>query len=155
MIVRDAYGHDVEVPDAFDQDFEIEITPENPNAKKGSTKARPFLHPWTNRSNPASRAAAFALTAAKEHQKGLIQSGLERHGIRRDLPLTIVLTRVAHRGVLDDDGVPGAMKYVRDQIARWLGLNSDRKPGLRFLYGQQKTSRPGFLGVRITIINNT
>lgn len=145
MIVRDAYGYDVELEDDFDQDFEIEITPQ----RRGM---RPFLHPWNNRSNPASRGAAFALSAAKRHQKDLIRAGLERLAVDPSTPATIVLTRVAYRGTLDDDNVPDAFKYVRDEIARWMGLKGDtRRHGVRFLYGQQKSSRKGYLAARITI----
>lgn len=144
MIVRDAYGREHHFDDEWEQDFEIEIVPQREGGKK-------FLHPWNNHT-ARTRAGVFGIAAKKKHQKETIRKGLERCAVAPDLPVHIVLTRVAHRGKLDDDGVPDAMKYVRDEIARWMGLRSDRqKPGFRFFYDQQRTSREGYLGVRVTI----
>ena len=55
-------------------------------------------------------------------------------------PCTITLTRIAPR-VLDGDNLQGALKYVRDAVARWLKLD-DADQLLIWAYAQ----RPG--GVR-------
>jgi hypothetical protein len=65
------------------------------------------------------------------------------------LPLTITLTRIAPRE-LDDDNLRGSLKAPRDEITQWLGLKSDRVPGLRWEYAQRSLA-PKFYAVEVTI----
>jgi hypothetical protein len=60
--------------------------------------------------------------------------------------LVVELTRLS-RGELDDDNLRGALKSVRDEVARWLGVD-DRDPRVTWAYGQERAR--GF-GVRIRI----
>lgn len=41
-------------------------------------------------------------------------------------------------GVLDDDGLRGALKAVRDEVAAWLGVDDGPRAPVRFAYAQQK-----------------
>lgn len=130
MIIQSVSGHNFRIEDPWDQDFEIPL---------------PFLRSWGN-----SRMHWRQQSALKRQQKYLVGLHLGALGIQRPLPLTVLLRRVS-RGTLDDDNVPDAMKYVRDEVARWLGLPNDNQRGLKFLYGQERTKRKGYLAVRVTI----
>ncbi len=138
MNVVDAYGREKELPDSWDQDFELDFS--------GA-----FLKPWGN-----ARMHWRREKEVKAAQKHAALTQLRSIGVRPRLPCTIVLQRIATpRSKLDDDNVPDCMKYIRDTIAiKWMGLKSDNKPGLKFLYGQQPTSRKGYLAVRVTIIQH-
>lgn len=133
MIVLDAYGNRHELPDTWDQDFEITLS---------------WLKNWDN-----ARMGTGEKIGRKKKQKTETAWQLLSLGVRPSLPCTICLIRVS-RGEMDDDNVPGALKYVRDEIARWMGLDKDRVPGLKWRYGQEKTKRVGFTGVRICIIEH-
>ena len=50
-------------------------------------------------------------------------------------PLTVTLTRIGPR-MLDSDNLQSALKYCRDEVARWLGLD-DADPLLVWVYGQR------------------
>ena len=54
------------------------------------------------------------------------------------LPVTVKLTRINGKE-LDDDNLRGAMKAVRDEIAKSLGVN-DRDPAVKWLYAQEPTN---------------
>ena len=47
------------------------------------------------------------------------------------LPLRVVLSRLAPRSHLDTDNLAGALKAVRDEVARWLGVD-DGSPAVRW-----------------------
>lgn len=132
MIVLDAYGQEHHLEDRFSQDFEIPLR---------------WLRPWGN-----SRMHWSTESRRKTEQKTAVLRGLTAQGVPPRVPCTVVLHRVTHRGQLDDDNVPDAMKYIRDTVCKWMGLPSDRVRGLKFMYGQQRTKRPGYVGVRVTII---
>lgn len=134
MIVRDALGYEHELPDAFDQDFEIEL---------------PFLSPWGN-----ARMHWRVEAKLKSEQKQLTMLQLRTLGVRPSLPCTIILTRVS-RGELDVQNVASCMKYVIDTIADWMGLDNDRELGKHIRFGQEKTKRKGYKAVRVTIIKGT
>jgi len=55
---------------------------------------------------------------------------------RPALPCTVLLTRIAPR-TLDDDNLRGAFKAVRDEVARWLGVD-DADPRVRWEYAQER-----------------
>lgn len=56
-----------------------------------------------------------------------------------ELPVVVTMTR-CWPGTLDDDGAVGSMKNVRDEIAKWLGVD-DRDPRVTWQVGQVKVSR--------------
>lgn len=60
-------------------------------------------------------------------------------------PLVIMITRVGPRK-LDDDNLQSACKYVRDEIARYIGLD-DGSPQYTWMYDQ----RVGEYGVEVEI----
>jgi hypothetical protein len=87
----------------------------------------------------------------------LAMQGLARRNeIRASLPLLISLTRMSPKAkwlpdkrifeACDDDAVPPALKGVRDEIAKWLGMD-DGDQRLFFKYAQEK----GPMGVRVRI----
>lgn len=54
------------------------------------------------------------------------------------LPLVITITRISPGNTpLDSDNVEGACKYVRDEIARWVGVD-DGDPWYTWKYAQQR-----------------
>lgn len=50
--------------------------------------------------------------------------------------LVVLLTRASPKP-LDDDNLRGALKAIRDAIAKWLGVD-DRSPLVRWEYGQKR-----------------
>lgn len=58
---------------------------------------------------------------------------------RPALPCVVTLTRVAPSSGLDlDDNLPGALKGVRDEVAKWLGVNDRRRDVVRYEYAQRR-----------------
>jgi hypothetical protein len=53
------------------------------------------------------------------------------------LPVVVTMTRLAPSSGLDDDNLASAMKPVRDEIARWLGVD-DRSPQVRWMPAQRR-----------------
>jgi len=64
--------------------------------------------------------------------------------------LVVTLTRIAPRA-LDDDNLRGALKAVRDGVADWLGLASDRDPRITWQYSQER-GVPHEYAVRVDIV---
>lgn len=54
------------------------------------------------------------------------------------IPCSVRLTRVSPRGVADDDNLVGAMKAVRDEVARWLGIDDKHRNQVRYFYEQKR-----------------
>jgi hypothetical protein len=78
--------------------------------------------------------------------RGAVQAALMVHRAP-PLPLDVTITRIAPRG-LDDDNNVRACKAVRDQVAAWLGVD-DRDPRVTWRYGQER-GKPRTYGVKIT-----
>lgn len=57
---------------------------------------------------------------------------------RPPVPCSVLLTRVAPSGGVDDDNLPGALKGVRDQIAEWLGIDDRHRNQVRYVYAQKR-----------------
>jgi hypothetical protein len=64
------------------------------------------------------------------------------------VPCSVVLTRVAPSNGLDDDNLAGALKGVRDEIAKWLGIDDRKREVVRYRYAQCRGAK-GEWGVRI------
>lgn len=64
---------------------------------------------------------------------------------RPTLPCSVLLTRVAPSSGLDDDNLAGSLKSVRDEVARWLGVDDRDRMTVRYRYAQTR----GPWGVRI------
>lgn len=54
------------------------------------------------------------------------------------IPCSVRLTRVAPSAGVDDDNLIGAMKSVRDEIARWLGIDDRHRNQVRYVYDQKR-----------------
>lgn len=54
------------------------------------------------------------------------------------LPCTVLLTRVAPSNGLDDDNLAGSLKSVRDEVARWLGVDDRDRNTVRYRYSQRR-----------------
>lgn len=65
--------------------------------------------------------------------------------VRPEIPCTVTLTRVAPSSGLDDDNLAGALKGVRDEVAKWLRIDDRDRMTVRYRYAQQR----GPWGVRI------
>lgn len=65
------------------------------------------------------------------------------------LPLTVTITRIGPRR-LDDDNLSGACKYVRDQIAKFVG-EDDGSPLYTWVY-QQRIGDKNQYGVEVEIL---
>lgn len=61
----------------------------------------------------------------------------------------VSMTRIAPR-LFDDDNLRGALKAVRDEITKQLGLASDRDTRISFEYGQRKGA-PKYYAVEVSI----
>lgn len=88
------------------------------------------------RADHAKRKAQHARVAS-----ALVASGRECLE-RRGAPAKVTLTRLASRA-LDDDNNVGAMKAIRDAVARWFGVDDGPKGPIRWAYAQEKRRVPG------------
>ncbi|MGL4648060.1 MAG: hypothetical protein ACRC1H_01530, partial [Caldilineaceae bacterium] len=59
---------------------------------------------------------------------------------RPALPCTVLLTRMAPSSGLDDDNLPGALKGVRDEVAKWLGVDDRHRHIVRYAYSQRRAA---------------
>lgn len=75
-----------------------------------------------------------------KHERFLVCAHLPRGLPSLPLPLVITLTRVAPRE-LDDDNLVGRFKGVRDEVAKWLGVD-DRNKAITWRYQQRKPEKP-------------
>ena len=57
---------------------------------------------------------------------------------RPEVPLVVTLTRIAPSNGLDDDGLCGALKGVRDQVAAWLGVDDRHRHIVQYTYHQER-----------------
>ena len=55
-----------------------------------------------------------------------------------DVPCVVLLTRIGPSNGLDDDNLAGALKAVRDEIARWLGVDDRRSEIVKYRYAQRR-----------------
>lgn len=63
----------------------------------------------------------------------------------------VTLTRICRGNGLDDDNLRSALKAVRDEVARWLGLDDGPRSPVRWAYHQESTKSP-LRSVRIEVI---
>lgn len=54
------------------------------------------------------------------------------------IPCSVLLTRVAPSNGLDDDNLAGSLKSVRDEVARWLGVDDRDRMTVRYRYAQKR-----------------
>ncbi len=54
------------------------------------------------------------------------------------LPVVVTLTRVGPSNGLDDDNLASSMKGVRDEIAKWLGVDDRKSDLVRYECAQER-----------------
>ena len=86
------------------------------------------------------------LVKMKNKQKEIARESLKNKTIP-DLPLVIEITRIGPR-VMDDDNLVSSCKYVRDEIARTIGIDDGSKL-CTWIYKQSK----GKYGVTVWIVS--
>lgn len=88
----------------------------------------------------------------KKTEKQVVAWALHPHPFKPALPVVVTITRLAP-GLLDDDNLPSATKYMRDEIARWYGVSDAPSSPITWVYHQRKTTvrDPVRYAVEITI----
>ena len=107
-----------------------------------------------------------------KRQRRTIRTALEVMAKPIPFPVVVTLIRISTR-TADTDRAALSMSAVRDEVARWLGglpfetvdpqtgkRSTPRAPDgpndpITWRYGQQRTKKKGFQGVRITIEPDT
>jgi len=76
------------------------------------------------------------------HKRNLAEQDViawELHRIPKPaIPCSVLLTRFAPSNGLDDDNLAGALKNVRDAVAKWLGVNDAKRETVRYRYTQAR-----------------
>lgn len=68
-----------------------------------------------------------------------------------DIPHVVTLTRIGPRA-MDSDNAVGALKHVRDAVAKWLGVDDGpRETRVSWAYGEQRRAGANQYGVEIRI----
>ena len=101
-------------------------------------------------SNPKRAGNWWEHSKRAKHQRGTVLVVLGASVGRRAIPsgpLDVTLARIAPSAGLDDDNLRPALKAVRDGVADFLGLSSDRDPRVAWHYLQER----GAWAVRITL----
>lgn len=57
---------------------------------------------------------------------------------RPPVPCSVLLTRFAPSNGLDDDNLAGALKGIRDEVAKWLGVDDGNRNTVRYRYAQAR-----------------
>ncbi len=99
--------------------------------------------PIPSLANTSTRRRWGTLASEKAHQQDSVRRALDVRGKRPTLPCIVRLTRVCSMR-LDDDNVIGALKYVRDTVARWVHGIPETLPARR-AGGQLKLTRRGHI----------
>lgn len=68
------------------------------------------------------------------------------------LPVRVTLSRCAPSNGLDDDNLSGSLKGVRDEVAKWLGVD-DADPRVKFAYDQRRA--PWAVEINIAVLEVT
>lgn len=84
-------------------------------------------------------------------ERALVRMVLDARSLRCPIspPIDVLLTRLSF-GRMDSDGVVGACKHVRDEVAAWIGIDDRHDHLVRYLYAQERCER-GKFGVRIEV----
>jgi len=72
-------------------------------------------------------------------------SWMLKNQTRPAIPCTVRLTRHAPSNGLDSDNLAGSLKGVRDEIAKWLGVDDKDSARVRYVYAQ--TRAPWGVGI--------
>jgi hypothetical protein len=94
----------------------------------------------------------FRVKAARvKAERHMVRLMLNARAVRCPLqpPLVVTLTRLSSAR-MDSDGVVGAMKSVRDEVAAYLGIDDRHDDLVEYRYAQERCARGNFY-VRIEI----
>jgi hypothetical protein len=72
-----------------------------------------------------------------EAERGMVAWSL-RGKQKPPTPCTVTLTRTAPSNGLDDDNLASALKSVRDEVAKWLGVDDRHRDIVRYEYEQRR-----------------
>lgn len=109
----------------------------------------------SNVGNPNSRVAAIAIrrreTAHRQAARLAVVAGLNGRMLpgKAFLPARVTMTRIS-AGELDDDGLCGSLKRIRDGIADALGIKDGPRDPAKWHY-QQRKGPQGYHAVEILI----
>lgn len=106
----------------------------------------------------ANQRAPWAVTKRKAEQRKAVgtrlrawqASGMGGAPLSLEVPVDVQLTRIAPCR-LDSDNLGSAFKAVRDEIAKWLGVDDKKEDLVRWLPPAQCKGKPREYGVRIEI----
>lgn len=90
-----------------------------------------------------------AFSKLKIKQKLITNAHLSLHKAPKLGPFTVELTRRGHRK-LDSDNLSSSMKYVRDQISAWIGVD-DGSDLYTWKYAQETIPRKDATGIIVRI----
>jgi hypothetical protein len=63
----------------------------------------------------------------------------DARAVRPAIPCSVLLTRISSSAQgLDDDNLVSAMKGIRDELSKWLGIDDRNSFQVRFRYAQRK-----------------
>jgi hypothetical protein len=78
------------------------------------------------------------------HKRNLAEQEVIAWELRRipkpAIPCSVLLTRFAPSSGLDDDNLVGALKNVRDAVAKWLGVDDAKRETVRYRYAQARAA---------------
>ena len=89
---------------------------------RGGMNAREHHHARARRVKAERNLVAWMLATAEKPQT----------------PCTVILTRTAPSNGMDDDGLTSALKAVRDEVARWVGVDDKKRDVVRYVYQQRR-----------------
>ena len=105
-----------------------------------------------NRSHEHWRKQKERADAQKQHTFAILrQMPLENHDAVVWSKGLLVRLIIVSAHALDDDNMNGAVKYYRDEVARWLGVD-DGDPSVRYVAKWERYRGKGQRGVRIEFV---
>lgn len=87
--------------------------------------------------NPLNRREQWFQRASRVRKERSDTAWILRAVQRPALPCVVTMTRVAPSNGLDCDSLPASCKGIRDEIAKWLGVD-DRDPRVKWEYEQRR-----------------
>jgi len=97
------------------------------------------LNPW----------AGVSETKRQRADTALVMTQLPRRATDAHSFFSVTLVRFS-AGFLDDDNLRGAFKAVRDEVAKWLGVDDGDVDRVRWLYAQEPARR-GEFAIRVEV----
>lgn len=80
----------------------------------------------------------FAVRSKRVRKEREAAAWILRSATKPQIPCTVILTRLAPSAGVDDDNLVGALKGVRDEVAKWLGIDDRHRNQVRYRYAQAR-----------------